>query len=291
VGGHPALNTWRNDDGASHDRLETGPLNRIDTAGAEALRRVADFAIASGADEHMRVLDWPAEERVSLYVAIAGMMVRSEKLRGQLDDHALPSLLEEMRGRLAAAERGRTADREVIGALRATLDRPGAVALDLARNRHQAALVPLIKTVATTLRDHLAAVRQLPEPALHTGSEPVVVFPTHRLDEGRSCAELLTETQRLVRIWDEPKGMLDAVERSFAQIAGLVLAIDPRTVLILFNPDTEEGCMLLFAASHISPAGLAGIVNMHVTANSDWIAGRDDCEFLQMSIQAIQRIN
>lgn len=90
VGTHPELNTWRHEDGSSHDRLETDPLNRIDNAGADASRRVAQVAVDARTDEHLHVLDWPPDERVGLYLAIAGIMVRSEKLRAQLDDDALP---------------------------------------------------------------------------------------------------------------------------------------------------------------------------------------------------------
>jgi hypothetical protein len=147
-------------------------------------------------------------------------MVRSEKLRAQLDDDALPTLLVEMRTRLAANVRESASDPEVIDVVRATLDRPGAVALDLARNRHQAALIPLIKIVATTLGpSFLAAVRRLPEATLHTGSEPVVVYPTHPFDEGRSCTRLIDKGEQHVRVWDEHEAIIRAAERSIAAMA------------------------------------------------------------------------
>ena len=292
IGALPHLNTWTNEDGTRHERLETEPLNRIDTAGADAIRRTAEYAIKCGADARLRIVDWPAEDRVGLYLTIAGLMVRSPDLREQLDEHALPTLLAEMRQRLDAAEKDRTENRDAIALLRGVLDTPGAVTLDPSRNRHQAALVPLIKTVGIALgENYLAAVRRLPAPALHTGSEPVVLFPTHRIDQGTSCARLLTERDDPVRMWDEHHDMLASVEAIVAGLAGLAVAIDPRTVVLLFNPETEEGCGLMFMASELTPSTLGGLVNLAVTANSRWIAGRDDCDFLQMTVRAIERAN
>ncbi len=292
VGAYPGLNTWEAEDGAHDERLELGPLNRLDTVGAEAIRRVAEFATEARADEHLRLITWPWEERVGLYLTIAGLMVRSPAFRRELDEQALPTLLDEMRARLAAEEAAGTADGEIVAMLRATLDRPGAVALDPGRNRHQTVLIPLIQTVALALGLRLLpAVRRLPAPALHTGSEPVVVYPTRRLDEGRSCARLLTEAEQPVRMWEQHHDMLAAVDALVSGIAGLAFAIDPRTLVVLFDADTENGCGLMFMTSQMSAGGVAGMVNLGVTAHSEWIAGSDDCELLRVTTQAIERAN
>lgn len=204
------------------------------------------------ADEHLRLVDVSSKDFVGLYLTIAGLIVRSPGLRQQLDANALPTLLDEMRARLEVTEASGKADPEVVAALRRTLQRSGAVALDPNPNRHHAALVPLIRTIATTLRlNHLAAVRQLDEPGLHTGSDPVVLYPTHRFDEGMPCARLLIEGAASVRMWHERHNLLSAVERIVSGIAGLAFALDPRTLVLLFDPESEKGSNLMFAASQI----------------------------------------
>lgn len=68
------------------------------------------------------------------------------------------------------------------------------------------------------------------------------------------------------------------------EIAGVAMALDPYTLLLMTHAESDNGGKLIYTASQVPDAGLAGIVNMIVTASSAWIAGRDDCELLDLLV-------
>lgn len=145
------LNSWRRADGSWDDALETAALASLDAAGAGALRHVDEFVESARADEHLRLLNLPAIEHIALYAAIAGLMVRSPDMCERLDGHALPTLKRQVLANLARATAHGTADDDVAKVLRQALERPDGVELDPGENRHQALLVPLLRTVAASL--------------------------------------------------------------------------------------------------------------------------------------------
>ena len=286
VGTYRRLNSWQNKDGSYDDELETGPMARLDSVGANALDDARDFAIAH-AVEHLRLLDRTPDERVPLYLFAAGQMVRSPELRERLDEQALPALKKHILDGLEEAVRAGTARDEDVQPVRLAAKRGGGFLLTLGANRHQALLLALIETVTAAIGSRfIVAVRRLPEPILITGSEPVVLFANHRFERGRSCAQLLTDRQDPIRLWDDRTVVLKHVDEVLGKLAGLAVAIDPRTLLLMVNPDLAESTKLLWIADHVPPEALGGMVNVLVTAGSRWIAGHDGLDYMTLLASA-----
>lgn len=273
VGRVDRLNSWEREDGTFDDELERLPMNRLDNVGAVAVRDMIEFAAAAEPAGQLRLLDREWEDRVPLTMYVAGLMVRGPALREKLDDRALPSLIEHMRaGLLRAVEEGRAAEDNVRPLLLA-FDRPGMVRLDAARNRHQAVLLDLIQTVTAAIgTTHVVATRRVDHP-LFTGSEPVVVFDKFDLTGGSACGDLLSAADPPVALWDERETLLARVTEVLSATAGLAWAADRHTVGLFVNPETVEGGKLAYAFSEISSEGLAGLLNIHVAAQSTWVAG------------------
>jgi len=273
VGAIERLNSWEHDDGTFDDELERIPLNRLDTFGAEGLRDLIEFARAVEPKGQLRLLDRDWEDRVPLTMHIAGLMVRSPKLREGLDEKALPTMIEHMRLKLRQAVEDGTAEEEHVRPLLLAFEQPGMVRLEPGRNRHQAALLDLITTVTAAIGSrHIVSVRQVDQPLL-TGSEPVVVFPDADLLKGVSCAELLTEADPPVAFWEERKDMLARVSEILSATAGLAWAANRHTVVLMAHPESEDGCKLIYAFNELSGESLSGILNTKVVGASDWVAG------------------
>jgi hypothetical protein len=77
--------------------------------------------------------------------------------------------------------------------------------------------------------------------------------------------------------------------RILTSTAGLAWAADRHTVVTMFNPESDEGCKLAFIFSQISSESLAGILNLKVTAGSDWIAGAAGDPTLEMLAKPAER--
>jgi hypothetical protein len=69
------------------------------------------------------------------------------------------------------------------------------------------------------------------------------------------------------------------------EIAGVAVALDPYTLLLIEHAESEAGGKLTYTASQVPDAGLAGIVNVIVAGSSAWIAGRVDCELLELLVR------
>lgn len=287
VGLVPELNTWQHDDGTVDDELERVPLNRLDNAGAQALRDVVAFADDVEPSGQMRLLDRGWQERLQLTLHIAGLMVRGPLLRDRLDEVALPTLIQQMRENLfRELAEGRTTE-EVARPLLLALDRPGMVTLEPGRNRHQAALLDLVQTVTAAIGStHLVAVRRVSEPLL-TGSEPVVCFENADIVGGVPCARLLTDADPPVRFWDESEPTLARVTEVLSATAGPAFAADRHTVVLMFNPDTTHGGKLAFMASELSDEALTGILNIKVAGASAWVAGAAGDKTLEVLAGAV----
>ena len=273
VGRVDRLNSWKLEDGTFDDELERVPMNRLDNVGADGQRDLIEFAAGVEPAGELRLLDRDWEDRVPLTLHVAGLMVRGPTLREKLDARALPSLIEHMRaGLLRAVAEGRTTEENVRPLLLA-FDRPGMVRLDPARNRHQAILLDLIQTVTAAIgSSHIVATRRLDHPLL-TGSEPVVVFDKFDLAGGMTCGDLLAAADPPVALWDEREAVLARVTEILSSTAGLAWAADRYTVGLFVNPETADGGKLAYAFSELSSEGLAGLLNIQVTARSTWIAG------------------
>ena len=258
-------------------------MARLDSAGATALEDVRRFAIESHAEEFLRLLDRTSDERVPLYLFVAGQMARSPDLRDRLDEQALPTLKKHMLDGLEVAVEAGTARDEDVEPIRLAAKRDGGFVLEPGANRHQAILLPLIETATAAIGSRfIVSVRRLSKPLLVTGSEPVVLFESHRIELGRSCAKLLTEREDPVRLWDERPAVLAHVDQILAGLAGLAVAIDPHTLVLMMNPDLEESGKLAWMVSQIDAEALGGIMNILVAAGSRWIAGRDDLDFVAL---------
>jgi hypothetical protein len=282
VGTYRRLNSWQNKDGSYDDELETGPMARLDSVAAKALDDARDFAITHAA-EHFRLLDRTADERVPLYLFAAGQMVRSPELRDKLDEQALPTLKKHILEGLEEAVRAGTARDEDVQPVRLAAKLEAGFLLTPGANRHQALLLALIETVTAAIGSRfIVAVRRLPGAMLVTGSEPVVLFESHRFERGQSCAQLFTNREDPVRLWDDRTAVLKHVDEILGRLAGLAVAIDPRTLLLMVNPDLAEASKLLWIADHVPPEALGGMVNLLVTAGSRWIAGHDGLDFMAL---------
>jgi Protein of unknown function (DUF4238) len=214
VGAVPRLNSWEHPDGTYDDELERVPLNRLDSFGAEGLRDVVEFARAVEPEGQLRLLDRHWEDRVPLTMHTAGLMVRSPKLRGALDDQALPTMIEHMRSGLLRQVAEASAAEEDVRPVLFALDRPGMVKLEPGRNRHQAALVDLITTATAAIgATHVVSVRRVAQPLL-TGSEPVVLLRDADIVGGVSCAQLLAAADPPVAFWEERPDMLARVNEN-----------------------------------------------------------------------------
>jgi hypothetical protein len=133
----------------------------------------------------------------------------------------------------------------------------------------------------------LLAVRRFARPLLYTGSQPVLVLPTHDLTRGLSSSAWLAGERARVRLWETEEEVLTAVEGSLSALAGVALALDPHTLLLMFNPDTDEGAKLLWMSSQLPAEALAGVVDIRLAAGSRWIAGRDDSDLLQLLVRSV----
>lgn len=290
VGVHRRLNSWQQDDGTWNDEIERGPLDRLDSVGSVEIDDAIAFAISNDAEAHMRLLDADLDRRATLQLFVASLMVRVPEIRETLDDNALPSLIAQMLANLTSAEADGSIDPQTSSLLRTALMTSGRVRLDAPPTRHVAALVPLIEAVAYRLHlGTLVAVRRFDEPLLLTGSQPVVVFPTHEITSGTSSATYLGDGPDASRMWDTREDLLEAADDRIAALAGAAIALDPRTLLVMFNPDSEEGAKLAFVTSQVAGFALAGVVNTLVIGGSRWIAGRDDCELLTLLARSTPR--
>jgi hypothetical protein len=290
VGIQSHLNSWRDDDGNWNDELEKGPLSNLDTVGKSELDEVVRFGIEADAEAHLRLLNISVEQRAVLQLFIAALMVRTTGFREQFDEAALPTLLSYMRQRLKEEFAAGHTDQEIYEIVLKVLGNPGGVRITPPPHRHLNLLLPLIEKVAYRLHlDTLVGVRRLSEPLLLTGSEPVVVFPTADVATGCSSGKLFSKGDSPVEPWQEREELLKQVDARLQNIAGLAVAVDPHTLLLMFHADREDGAKLAFIASQLQPEALAGLTNIVVTGGSSWLAGRDDCKLLALSIEALAR--
>jgi len=280
-------NSRRNPDGTWSDESEQ-ILANMDAVGAAELDEAIQFAIDADAETHLRLLDMDLEHRANLQLFVATMMVRTPSFRARFDESALPTLIEEMRSRLEEQFGAGTIDPQTHKALTTTFETPGHVQLNRPENRHVDVMVPLIAKVATRLHlDTLVGVRRFAKPLLVTSEEPVVVFPNADFSQGRSAGEFLfTSSDGPIQSWREMKTLLEQVDKKLRTLAALAIAIDPHTVLMMFNADIDDGSKSGFIASQVQAEGLAGGVNILATGSSVWVAGRDDCEFLSLIVKS-----
>lgn len=281
------LNSVELADGSLDDGLERGPMNRLDDVGADARSDLVAFASAVDPPGQLRLWDHPWEERVTLCLMVAGLLVRSPAMRDELDRQALPSLIAHMRRGIEQALADGTTDPEVARALQTAFDTPGMVQLDPASNRHQAAFMGLLQTVAASIGSrHLVSVRRVETPLL-TGSQPVIAFPTSDLKHGRSFSQLLVEAEPPVRMWDLPEDREQRVTEILDTTAGMLWAADRHTVVLFSTPDFEEGGKLTYMVSELPDGALADVLNLQVTIASDWIAGVEGDRLLEIMAAAI----
>jgi hypothetical protein len=280
-------NSRRNPDGTWSDESEQ-ILANMDAVGSAELDEAIRFAIDADAEAHPRLLDTSLEHRANLQLFIATMIVRTPSFRARFDESALPSLIEHMRGRLEEQLAAGEIDPQAHKTLATALETPGHVQLKRPENRHVDVMVPLIAKVATRLHlDTLVGVRRFAKPLLLTAGEPVVVFPTADFSQGRSAGEFLFATgDSPIQSWREMDTLLDQVDGKLRTLAALAIAIDPHTVLMMFNADTDDGGKSAFITSQVPAEGLAGVVNILATGSSEWVAGRDDCEFLSLIVKS-----
>jgi Protein of unknown function (DUF4238) len=275
------LNSLLRADGSRDDALEQGPAARLDDAGATALRRLSAFADAVEPEGTLRLLDWDVNERVPLYLLVAGLMVRGPAFRKALDGTALPTLLDEMLGRLDTALAGGEADPGVAAVIRRALSTPGQVRLNEPENRHQHALVPLLEAVTAGLGStFVIAVRRLPA-AMLAGSESALLFSSSRFTDFHSFAELVA-AERTVRLWDDQPNRTEGTIEAVSKITAILAPVDARTVLLLFDPDKDESVRFTFMASQVDGTALAGLVSLGIAAKSEWVGGPPDCELLDV---------
>lgn len=280
-------NSRRNADGTWSDESEQ-ILANMDAVGAAELDEAIRFAIDADAEAHPRLLDMSLEHRANLQLFIATMMVRTPSFRARFDESALPTLIEDMRGRLEERFAAGDIDPQTYKALTTSFETPGHVQLKTPENRHVDVMVPLIAKVATRLHlDTLVGVRRFATPLLVTAGEPVVVFPSADFSQGRSAGEFLFAAgESPIQSWQEMDTLLDQLDAKLRTLAALAIAIDPHTLLMMFNADTDDGGKSAFITSQVPAEGLAGVVNVLTTGDSEWVAGRDDCEFLSLIVKS-----
>ena len=287
VGVHNYLNSWRDEDGRWVDELEK-TLAKLDTAGSNELERVIGFGISADAEAHLRMIrEQSLEERAAMQLFVASLMVRTMGFRDRFDSSALPSLLAYMRQRLEEEFAAGNVDPDTYKAMVKMYATPGRVRLEAPDYRHLSLLVPLIEKIATRLHlDTYVAVRRFSEPLLLTAAEPVVLFPTADVFKARTSGELFTEGDSPIEAWREKDKLLDQVDARLAELAGVAVAVDPYTMLLMFHAERDDGAKLAYITSQVPAEGLAGIVNIIVTGASAWIAGRDDCDLLNLLIKS-----
>jgi hypothetical protein len=289
VGTQRRFNSYQDEHGQWHHDLETGPLASLDGAGSAALDAIIRFGIEADAEGHVRLYNAELEDRAGLQLFIASLMVRTAGFRESWDEGALPTLLSYMRGRLEEEHASGNVDEEVYDLMKRTLETPGRVRLNPPPHHHQARLVPLIEKVATRLHlDSLVAVRCFAKPLLFTGAEPVVIFPDADPSKGCASGKFFTSGEKPVEFWQKPDELWAQLEARLATIAGVAVAVNPHTAILMFNPDTEDGGKLAHITSQVQPEGLAGLMNLIVAAGSAWVAGRDDCEVLSLLVQSAE---
>lgn len=275
------LNSVLLHDGTRDDSLERGPTARLDSAGAEAVRELLAFADAVEPPGALRLLDWTVEERVPVYTLVAGLMVRGTALRNRFDETSLPTLLAEMNARLDEHVASGETDPAIASVLREAFSTPGRVQLSHPENRHQAALLPLMESVTAALGStFVIGVRRLPGPML-TGSEPVILFQTADITAFNSFAELVANDPT-IRLWDERPALKENVIAAVSKLAAILVPVSSDTVMLLFDPDKDDGCKFTYLCSQVSAEGLGDLVSIATTARSEWVAGPPGCELLRI---------
>jgi hypothetical protein len=288
VGVHNHLNNWRDAEGKWHDDLETGPLGNLDDVGKREIDQVLRFAVEADAEAHLRLArDQTLGERANLQLFVASLMVRTMGFREQFDATALPTLLIYMRERLEEQFAAGKIDKQMYDHLLVLYTTPGRIQVQAPDNRHVGLLIPLIEKVSMRLHlDTWVSVRRFADPLLFTGAEPVVVFPSADVFEGCSSGQLFAAGETPVEPWREEEKLLEQVDARMAEIAGIAVALDPHTLLLMSHADRDDGGKLAYISSQVPAEGLAGITNLIVAASSSWIAGRDDCEVLNVLIKS-----
>ena len=292
VGTHRRFNSFKDEDGRWRDDIERGPLANIDGAGDEALDAVIRFGVEADAEGHLRLYDGDLDARAKLQLFVATLLVRTAGFRESWDEAAAPTLAAYM---LARLEEKRAAgdfdddeeEKEAYRVLKGALETPASVRLNAPPYHHQGRLVPLIEKVGMRLHvDTLVGVRRFAEPLLLTGAEPVVVFPDTDMANGCSAGAFFASGERPVETWQEPDELWAQVDARLKAAAGIAVAIDPHSAVLMFNADTDDGGKLAFITSEVEPSALAGLINICVVGASEWVAGRDDCELLRMLAEA-----
>jgi hypothetical protein len=296
VGTHRRFNSFRDEDGQWRDDIERGPLANIDGAGTEALDAVIRFGIEADAETLPRLYDSDLEARAKLQLFVATLLVRTAGFRESWDEGAAPTLAFYMLARLEEKRAAGSVDeddeeKEAYEIVKKALQTPGSIHLDAPPYHHQARLVPLIERVGTRLHlDTLVAVRRFGEPLLLTGAEPVIIFPDAKMDTGVACGEFFASGEKPVEPWQEPEELWAQVEARLKGIAGIAVAVDPHTLVLMPNADTDDGERLFLLASQVRAEGLAALMNVCVAGASAWIAGRDDCELLRLVAESVERL-
>lgn len=130
--------------------------------------------------------------------------------------------------------------------------------------------------------------RRFAKPLLLTGEEPVVVFPSADLARGCTAGAFFAGGEEPVEVWRQRDELWQQIEVRLKSIAGVAVAADPHTAVLMFNADTDDGGKLAYMASQVQPEGLAGLMNILVTVGSEWVAGRDDCELLRLLTESVE---
>jgi hypothetical protein len=286
IGFKKRLNSRRHPDGSLTDESEK-LLADFDGAGSAMCKQAIAFGIDADAETHLRLLNMDLVDRASLQLFVATLMVRTPSFRKRFDEAALPTLLEYMSEKLEEQFATGEIDQQNYRALREAYDTPGRTKLTAPKNRHLDLLAPLIFKLAMRLHlDTLVGVRRFTEPLLFTGGEPVVVFPSADFAAGRSAGELLAGGETPIQGWQEADTLLEQVDEKLSEVACLAVAIDPWTLLMMFNADKDDGGKAAYIASQVPPEGLAGVVNLLVGGSSVWLAGREDCKMLGLFVDS-----
>lgn len=112
-----------------------------------------------------------------------------------------------------------------------------------------------------------------------------MVFPDADFLRGCSSGELFATGEAPIEPWQGREKVLEQIDERLQEVAGIAVALDPYTLLMMFHADRDDGGKLAYIASQVPPEGLAGVVNIIVAGASPWIAGRDDCELLALVSQ------
>jgi hypothetical protein len=290
VGTHGRFYSYQDEGGVWQNELETGPLANLDGVGSAGLDAIIRFGIEADAEGHMRLYKAELGERAELQLFIASLMVRTAGFRESCDTAALPTLIAHMRARLEEEHASGAISDEIHALLVRTLATPDHIQLKPPRLRHHARLVPLIEKMATRLHlDTLVGVRRFAGPLLFTGEQPVVVFPSADLARGCAAGAFFATGDDPVEFWRQPDELWPQIEARLQAIAGIAVAADPHTAVLMFNADTDGGGKLAYMTSQVQAEGLAGLMNILVAVGSAWVAGRDDCELLRLLAESVER--